>query len=82
MTLMFTSLCSDLSKERLSIAKEVGADFLLTVKSGDEPQQLAKSVEDMLGTRPHITIECTGVESCIQTAIYVCGPVKTKAIFT
>ncbi|XP_030580919.1 sorbitol dehydrogenase [Archocentrus centrarchus] len=61
---------SDLSEERLSMAKELGADFLLTVKSGDGPQELAKSVADMLGTRPHVTIECTGVESCIQTAIY------------
>ncbi|KAL3993042.1 aminoacyl tRNA synthase complex-interacting multifunctional protein 1 [Sarotherodon galilaeus] len=61
---------SDLSEERLLMAKELGADFLLTVTRGDGAQQLAKSVEEMLGTQPHITIECTGVESCIQTAIY------------
>ncbi|XP_070819989.1 sorbitol dehydrogenase [Chaetodon trifascialis] len=61
---------TDLSPERLTMAKELGADFQLTVKRGDGPQQLAKSVEDNLGTQPHITIECTGVESSIQTAIY------------
>ncbi|XP_004543275.1 sorbitol dehydrogenase [Maylandia zebra] len=61
---------SDLSEERLLMAKDLGADFLLTVRRGDGAQQLAKSVEEMLGAQPHITIECTGVESCIQTAIY------------
>lgn len=65
------SLRSDLFPERLTMAKELGADFQVTVKRGDGPQQLAKSVEDMLGAPPHITIECTGVESSIQTAIYV-----------
>ncbi|TKS70214.1 Sorbitol dehydrogenase [Collichthys lucidus] len=61
---------TDLSSERLTMAKELGADFQLTVKRGDVPQQLAKTVEDMLGTQPQITIECTGVESSIQTGIY------------
>ncbi|XP_061831219.1 sorbitol dehydrogenase-like [Nerophis lumbriciformis] len=60
----------DLFPERLAMAKELGADFQLGVKRGDGPQQLAKSVEDMLGAQPHITIECSGVESSIQTAIY------------
>ncbi|GLD47427.1 sorbitol dehydrogenase [Lates japonicus] len=61
---------TDLFPERLTVAKELGADFQLTVKRGDGPQQLAKSVEDLLGAQPHITIECTGVESSIQSAIY------------
>lgn len=64
------------------MAKDLGADFLLTVRRGDGAQGLAKSVEEMLGAQPHITIECTGVESCIQTAIYVCGPVKSKVVVT
>ncbi|KAM6943231.1 sorbitol dehydrogenase [Xenentodon cancila] len=61
---------TDLSAERLAKAKELGADFQVTVNSADEPRQLAKRVEDMLGAQPQITVECTGVESCIQTAIY------------
>ncbi|XP_026234723.1 sorbitol dehydrogenase [Anabas testudineus] len=61
---------TDLSPERLKMAKELGADFQLTVKRGEEPQQLAKSVAELLGAQPHITIECTGAESSIQTAIY------------
>ncbi|KAF3686495.1 Sorbitol dehydrogenase [Channa argus] len=61
---------TDLFSERLTVAKELGADFQLNVKRGDEPQQLAKSVTDLLGAQPQITIECTGSESSIQTAIY------------
>ncbi|XP_034535979.1 sorbitol dehydrogenase [Notolabrus celidotus] len=61
---------TDLSSERLAMAKELGADFQLTVARENTPQQLAERVTEMLGAQPHITIECTGVESCIQTAIY------------
>lgn len=61
---------TDLSQERLSMAKELGADDVITITKGDSPQALAKRVADMLGAPPQITIECTGVESSIQTAIY------------
>lgn len=61
---------SDLSLDRLAMAKELGADFLLPVKKEDTPQELAKKVEEMLGCMPQITIECTGVQSSVQTAIY------------
>ncbi|KAF7212072.1 sorbitol dehydrogenase isoform X1 [Nothobranchius furzeri] len=63
-------IITDLSAERLMMAKELGADFQLTVKREDGALQLAQKVEDTLGARPQITIECTGVESCVQTAIY------------
>uniref|UniRef100_A0A3P8US54 Sorbitol dehydrogenase n=1 Tax=Cynoglossus semilaevis TaxID=244447 RepID=A0A3P8US54_CYNSE len=63
-------IISDIVPERLSMAKELGADFQLQVKRENGPQQLAKSVEDLLGAQPHVTIECTGVESSVQTAIY------------
>lgn len=53
------------------MAKELGADFLVPVRKEDTPQELAKKVEEMLGCMPQITIECTGVQSSIQTAIYV-----------
>lgn len=63
-------IITDLAQERLTMAKELGADFQLKVERGVKPQQLAKSIEGMLGVQPHITIECTGVESSVQTAIY------------
>lgn len=70
------SLCVDLFQERLTVAKELGADFQLTVKREDGPKQLAKRVEDMLGIQPDVSLECSGAESSIQTAIYVCDYLK------
>ncbi|XP_076012028.1 sorbitol dehydrogenase [Genypterus blacodes] len=61
---------TDLAAERLAMAKELGADFQVTVKREDTPQNLATTVEGMLGAQPHITIECTGAESSVHTAIY------------
>lgn len=61
----------DLCPERLVVAKELGADFQRTVKGGEEPKKLAETVEAMLGVQPHVAIECTGVESSLQMAIYV-----------
>ncbi|XP_029950553.1 sorbitol dehydrogenase [Salarias fasciatus] len=63
-------IVTDLSAERLAKAEELGADFHLKVTKADGPQQVAKSVEDLLGAQPNCSIECTGAESCLQTAIY------------
>ncbi len=43
---------------------------MLTVKKEDEPKDMVKKVEEVLGCMPQISIECTGVQSSIQTAIY------------
>ncbi|XP_039629644.1 sorbitol dehydrogenase isoform X2 [Polypterus senegalus] len=59
----------DLSAERLQKAKEMGADFIIQV-AGEMPQVLADRVKGLLGCMPEISVECTGVESCIQTSIY------------
>ncbi|XP_006628790.1 sorbitol dehydrogenase [Lepisosteus oculatus] len=60
---------SDLSAERLQKAAELGADFPLQAQK-ESPAELAAKVQGLLGCLPEVTIECTGVESCIQTAIY------------
>ncbi len=65
------SVFVDLSSDRLAKAKEIGADFLLHVKKEEEPKDMAKKLEGMLGCMPQISIECSGVQSSIQTAIYV-----------
>lgn len=75
----FESVFVDLSSDRLAKAKEIGADFLLHVKKEDEPQDIAKKVEGMLGCMPQISIECTGVQSSIQTAIYASLTTKIKS---
>lgn len=56
----------------MSKAKEVGADFVLQI-SKESPQEIARTVEGLLGCKPEVTIECTGAEPSIQAAIYVSG---------
>ncbi|GAB5572498.1 sorbitol dehydrogenase [Prionailurus iriomotensis] len=58
-----------LSATRLSKAKEVGADFVLQI-SKESPKEIASKVEDLLGCKPEVTIECSGVELSIQAGIY------------
>ncbi|NXX99725.1 DHSO dehydrogenase, partial [Centropus bengalensis] len=60
---------TDLSAPRLQKAKEVGADFTVQVTK-ETPQEVASKVEKLLGCKPEITVECTGVEACIQAGIY------------
>lgn len=72
--LQFMTFClSDLSASRLQKAKEVGADFIIQVKN-ESPQEVASKVESLLGCMPEITVECTGVQACIQAGIYVSTP--------
>lgn len=35
------------------------------------PEQTAEKVQELLGGAPEITFECTGQETCLQTAVYV-----------
>jgi len=63
-------LCPDLSASRLQKAQEVGADFTIQV-TNETPQEVASKVESLLGCMPEITVECTGVQACIQAGIYV-----------
>ncbi|OPJ85904.1 sorbitol dehydrogenase isoform X2 [Patagioenas fasciata] len=60
---------TDLSASRLEKAKEVGADFTIQVTT-ETPQEVASKVEALLGCMPEITVECTGVQACIQAGIY------------
>ena len=63
-------LVSDIDEGRLRVAKEMGATYTLKVTSRDS-LALAKEVESTLGCRPQQTIECSGAEPSIATAIYV-----------
>ncbi|XP_020029095.1 sorbitol dehydrogenase [Castor canadensis] len=70
---------TDLSAPRLSKAKEVGADFILQIAK-ESPKEVASKVEELLGCKPDVTIECTGVESSVQTGIYATASGGTLVI--
>ncbi|GAB1286808.1 Sorbitol dehydrogenase [Apodemus speciosus] len=70
---------TDLSASRLTKAKEIGADFTIHVAK-ETPQEIASKVESLLGSKPEVTIECTGSESSIQMGIYATHPGGTMVI--
>jgi len=60
---------TDISESRLQMAKSLGADAIVLVKTKD-PQKVASQVHEALGCSPTIAIECSGAEPSIQTSIY------------
>lgn len=62
-------LVSDLVENRLQVAKELGADFILKVDPSASGEGLAKRVEEIMGVMPDISIECSGAESSLKLAI-------------
>lgn len=66
----FFSLSLDIAENRLQVAKEIGADYTVLVKT-DEAEILAQQIQKVLGGMPDITIECSGAESSIRLGIFV-----------
>lgn len=52
------------------MAKEMGADAVIKVTSKD-PKVVAEQVQNGLGGRADITLECSGAPPSIRTAIFV-----------
>lgn len=57
--------------KRLKVAKDLGADHVITVERGKTAKEVASKVKKLLGKAPNKVIECTGAESSIITGIYV-----------
>ncbi|MCL4133948.1 UNVERIFIED_CONTAM: hypothetical protein GTU68_005758 [Idotea baltica] len=66
-----TRICvTDIVDHKLVVAKKLGADFTLNVKSGT-PEEIAKKVIHLMGGKmPEITMECTGIESSIRMGTF------------
>ena len=61
----------DITDSRLEFAKQLGAEFTMTVESSAEPRANASAITNLLGCQPDLTIECSGAESSVHTAVYV-----------
>ncbi|XP_047741564.1 sorbitol dehydrogenase [Hyalella azteca] len=66
-----TRICiTDLNKDRLSLAKQLGADSVIHVTPGRTEKDLAMEVREKLGGRqPNVTMDCSGAEASIRLAI-------------
>jgi len=60
---------TDIDDSRLQKAKELGADFIVKITSKDSIKT-AQLIEETMGEKPDITIECSGAPSSLQAAIY------------
>ena len=67
---LFITTALDIDEGRLKVAKEMGASYVLKVTTRDG-RALAKEIEAIMGCQPDRTIECSGAEPSIATAIYV-----------
>ncbi len=61
---------TDLDENRLRVAAEMGADHTVKVTTRDS-RALAQQIRETLGCQPTQSIECSGAEPSIATAIYV-----------
>lgn len=53
------------------MVKVVGVDYIVFVKSRDG-QEVVRQIEEVMGQKLEIIIECSGVLLSIQIVIYVC----------
>ena len=51
------------------MAKSLGATY--TLKVSGNPQDIARVIHKTMGAHPRISLECSGAESSLQTAVYV-----------
>jgi L-iditol 2-dehydrogenase len=61
---------TDIDEDRLRVAKTLGADYTLKLSGNQDLKLVAEQVENLMGTQPDITIECSGAEQSIQMAVY------------
>lgn len=53
------------------MAKKLGADYTLLVEKNDTNETLTKKICDILGCQPSISLDCSGAELCVRTAVTV-----------
>lgn len=71
----------DIDASRLEMAKKIGADHTVLVTSRD-PTVAAQAVEEAMGDKVDISIECSGAPPSLNTAIYVSHIFKLNLLYT
>ncbi|KHJ77271.1 D-xylulose reductase domain protein [Oesophagostomum dentatum] len=66
-------MMTEVHNERLALAKSLGASHTLYVK-GMTPVEIRDAVVKSLGQEPEVTIECTGAQPCLESAILATRP--------
>ncbi|KAK6052085.1 oxidoreductase, zinc-binding dehydrogenase family protein [Cooperia oncophora] len=59
---------TDLNQDRLDLARRLGTEHAICVE-GKSPAQVRQAVTEALASEPDVTLECTGVQPSIESAI-------------
>lgn len=57
-----TVLITDLLEDRLTVAKNVGADLTLKIEKTDKEEDILKKISALMPNAPEKTIDCSGAE--------------------
>jgi L-iditol 2-dehydrogenase len=73
------AIITDVVDSRLKKAKEIGADYTLKIEKNMSEEQIVKTIKQLLGEDPNISLDCTGVEQCVRVALQA---TKTGGVVT
>lgn len=65
---------TDINPSRLSQAKRAGADVTYLVDPKSDYIHQTREIQALLGGAPHVTLECTGVESSLRVSLNCTRP--------
>ncbi|XP_023346718.1 sorbitol dehydrogenase [Eurytemora carolleeae] len=63
-------IITDVMENRLEAAKAMGATHVYKVGGEKSPEEMSDDVESILGVKPGVTIECSGVEASVRFGIF------------
>lgn len=63
-------LITDLSKQRLETAKQLGAHKILKIDPKENEKITVKRIQEMMGVSPDISIDCCGYEATTRLALF------------
>lgn len=59
----------DVVQNRLDKARELGADYTLLIEKHLSEEDIISKIKQLLGEDPNVSLDCTGVESCVRVAV-------------
>ncbi|XP_023348337.1 sorbitol dehydrogenase [Eurytemora carolleeae] len=63
-------IITDVMENRLEAAKAMGATHVYKVGGEKTPEEMSDDIESILGVKPDVTIECSGVEASVRFGIF------------
>ncbi|KAK3775045.1 hypothetical protein RRG08_048256 [Elysia crispata] len=68
---------TDIIESRLDFIRKIGADVTVLAPEDEDPEVTAKRIVELMEKEPDVSIECSGSESGINTAVHSTRPTGT-----